>query len=582
MSSQGDRDRKALNEVKSYLEQTGRKAPESLLTRSKKTYEVLAKLVVSKVQAPAKPNAQSYIRSAAEAPLAAQVGIEKPSTAPAVVLFLCGIVGLAVLVGIILVIQRYAESRSDYKLAVQAMHSDNAQLAVQELDAACRLGYRSPEVFLLRASAHASLGQYAGARDDFSSVLSSNPQNTDALVGRADASLHMHDYERAATDCDAILKLKPDLASALAMRAVAFAHSDKFADSLRDCMQFFQVSKDEKARIDIQATRALVNFKLGRPADAMKDLDAVLAAGQAKPGLRLLRAQCDLALEKTADAVDDLTAELKLDPNSVEALKLRANAYLKLNKQKEALTDLNAVLEQAPSAQLYITRAGIYTDLKEYEPAVDDYDRSMTMKPPTAELKAKRAEAWELLKKYKPMVATIKENIANAAGAASSVPQLQQGADALTARGYKLYRAGKLDDAIDALSAAVRANPSSGDARRYLAYACMSAGNCVDASTEFQALMGMNQLNESDQMQYARALTALGRTEEAIEMLKDIVADNPTNSWARLSLIKLYMDAGATVKAMRLSQEGMSNATSDSERAAYNNLLRSTASDTSR
>ncbi len=574
MSSQGDRDQKALNEVKSYLESTGRKAPDNLLTRSKKTYEVLAKLVVSKVQAPAKPNAQSYIRSAAEAPVQPQAGVEGPDIRRTLAIVFWGIIGLAVLVGIIIVVQRYAQSQSDFKLAQQAMKDNNPQLAVAELNRAYQLGFQSPQVHMLRGDAYLAVNDSQKAVDDFSAVLKQDPHSAEALLGCARGYISLKQYDHALAECNTVLEVNPNYPEVLALRAVALAKLGKFSESIDDCSRFLSLSKDAKANLDIEATRANDYVQLGKPDLAIKDLDSVIKANPGQTGLQLLRARCSLAQGNDTQAITDLTAELKLDPRNIEAQTLRAKTYLKMNKDREALSDLNTVLQSAPAIDLYLARAAIYMNLKEYEPAVDDYDRAMSMKPATAELKAKREEAWEQLKKYKPMIATMKQSIRDAMGFSAPMPQLQGGADELTARGYSLYRKGKFDEAIDVLSVAVQKNPSSAPARRYLAYACMSVGNCVDASQQFQTLMGLGPLDESDQMQYARALTGLGRAEEAIELLKDVIANNPNNSWARMSLIKLYLDAGATGKAARLSLDGMNSATNPAERAAYANFMR--------
>lgn len=546
------------------------KRPDNLYTRSKKTYEVLSKLVVSKV-APPKPQAQNYLR-ASDVAQSAQPSAEEPNRlVGTLIIAALGIVGIFIIVAVYSNYQKAAQADADVAHALESIQKGDNKAAVEQLNAAEQLGYRQSKLYLMRAAAEATTDDHQKAIQDFTAGLNANPTDPVALVGRAASLLKTEQYASAIADCDAALKARPDFGEALRVKAAAEVSSNKFDAALKDCDSYLAMVKTSPDP-EVINTRAFARLKLGQTAEALKDLDQVIAVMPDKPDFLVMRAQCNLKLTNIDKAIDDLTAALKIDPANMSALALRANCYVQQKKTAEALADLNLVIEHSPTAMTYAARAGINADLKKYAEAVDDYDHALALSPSDTAIHAKREDAFTQFKKTQPAGSVT----ADAEDHTPSLPALRQGADKLTAKGYAAFKQGNYDSAIESLSYAVRANPGDPGPRHYLAYAYMSQGNSMGAVEQFQALMGMGKLNDTDQMQFARALTAVGRNDEAVDILKDVVASNPSNSWARISLIKLYIDAGVTVKAAKLAQEGLSTATSQSDRDAYQKLLRQT------
>lgn len=86
-------------------------------------------------------------------------------------------------------------------------------------------------------------------------------------------------------------------------------------------------------------------------------------------------------------AEDEYSRALHYEPGSIEALKMRAQALLHGGKPREALDDADELIRLTKNREdFYLSRARIYTKLKEYDKALDDYKKAEAMKPASPQL----------------------------------------------------------------------------------------------------------------------------------------------------------------------------------------------------
>ena len=139
--------------------------------------------------------------------------------------------------------------------------------------------------------------------------------------------------------------------------------------------------------------------------------------------------------------------------------------------------------------------------------------------------------------------------------------------------GYELIRQGKYNSAATVLALAVRQNPNDPRPRSLLAHAFYIGGDYAKASTEFAHTYKLQGLSVDDHMLYGRSLVKAGRLEQAIDVLTNLVEQNPDFHKARVELIKAYSLSGFNDHAREQCQVGMRQAKTDAEYKQFKSLL---------
>jgi tetratricopeptide (TPR) repeat protein len=96
---------------------------------------------------------------------------------------------------------------------------------------------------------------------------------------------------------------------------------------------------------------------------------------------RVLRARAYLSLGKPADAMSDLNAALAARPGLVEALALRGIARSAMRDYNKALDDLDRAIAQRETVESYFARAKAYEALNNPAKAADDFRRATQLAP---------------------------------------------------------------------------------------------------------------------------------------------------------------------------------------------------------
>ncbi len=136
-------------------------------------------------------------------------------------------------------------------------------------------------------------------------------------------------------------------------------------------------------------------MSLGRFRQALRDYDSVLRLNPQHAEAYYGRAYCYLKLKQYDLAIKDITRTIEMKPGNADAYHLRADAYRHLLKYKEAIGDYSFSIEKfskmkhEPCSQwqnmfelAYLSRAGLYAQLKDYTNAIADLSKIINMVPP--------------------------------------------------------------------------------------------------------------------------------------------------------------------------------------------------------
>jgi tetratricopeptide (TPR) repeat protein len=168
------------------------------------------------------------------------------------------------------------------------------QRAKRDADDAIKANPKNADAFWIRAQIFRDLGKMDAAEADLSQSLVLEPDHTRARMLRAQIRMMMDRAKEAADDASVVLEQNPADISALQLRAVVRAQFGDLAGAVDDLGAILgepgKVTNITPAAAmfgDLYLQRAILLVTVGRPDDAMRDLDTIAAIGGPQALLRL-------------------------------------------------------------------------------------------------------------------------------------------------------------------------------------------------------------------------------------------------------------------------------------------------------
>lgn len=126
--------------------------------------------------------------------------------------------------------------------------------------------------------------------------------------------------------------------------------------------------------------------------------------------------------------------------------------------------------------------------------------------------------------------------------------------------GYALIGKGEYEKAIATLTKAVKLDPESVSARRYLAFALVRSGEFVSALSTLQTISKMSQPGPLDWYLFGEAYLGAGANKHARACFNQALSYLPNYDAARGGLVRCLMRMKKWEQAMTAAQEGLANA----------------------
>ena len=162
----------------------------------------------------------------------------------------------------------YAAAR--FWLGVASQTRGDHEGAIAHYDDAIRLRPDYVEAYMSRAHAQVQRANFDAALPDFNRVIEMGADTAEALNGRCFVRAMLGAGRDALSDCNRALEKRPQFYHALDSRALAYYRLDEFAQALEDSNQ--AIAQSTQANWELHATRAAILYRLGRRAEAAKDL----------------------------------------------------------------------------------------------------------------------------------------------------------------------------------------------------------------------------------------------------------------------------------------------------------------------
>jgi tetratricopeptide (TPR) repeat protein len=224
--------------------------------------------------------------------------------------------------------------------------------------------------------------------------------------------------------------------------------------------------------------------------------------------MSLSQAYARLQAGDPAGAEALLTSLIASDARNTEALHMRAVARHQRGDLNGALADLDTMLEYPPDhADTRFNRGNILFQLKRYEDALRDYERATVLAPEDRAIWLNRAAAERALGRDE-----------HAAESYAVVLRLDpRNAAALSDRAASLGRLGRFKDALEDIELAVTAAPNDAAVCANRGKLLMEVEHYLAAVGSFELALRLNAASGAIWNNYATALGALGRDEEAFK-----------------------------------------------------------------
>jgi len=261
--------------------------------------------------------------------------------------------------------------------------------AEQALQMARQADPKYPELLLYTAGLALLDQNRPEALRIINSVLADNPGSIDALYMKA--SFLMQENK----DAEAIQVFKQLLAKdqrqvrAHLGLAQIYLRSGKVEDAEKAQLQAEKISGNAPL---VQFQRAILELSRGKLKEANESLQQVLKAIPDHPPAVLTLASVSYELGNYEQSLKHGQKVLAKDPGSSIATWVVAASQFKTGDAKAALATLQPLLKSgAKDAQLFILAAEIHSQNKEFDKAMNYFDRALALDPNNSELLAKQA-----------------------------------------------------------------------------------------------------------------------------------------------------------------------------------------------
>jgi len=292
------------------------------------------------------------------------------------------------------------------------------------------------DAYLNRGFAYAMRKIYDRAIDDYSAALRVNPKSIPALTFRGGVYAETRRLDLAWNDFTEAIRIDPKSAIAYFKRGDLLQHTHRCEQAVED---FTAAIGIEAKRYEIPLARARCYLELNQVDAALADADAAVVLAPNEAEVYTARGKAWLRKGNPSRARADFGRVIERQPNNSAGYRLIATAEVALEQEAyahcptrdnqhaldltaggegssqlclsgpqytEALAALDEAIKRQPNeAESYDDRAIIYSRLKQYERAFEDYTAAIHINPKDAPAYNFRGNIYFLKQQYDAAIA---------------------------------------------------------------------------------------------------------------------------------------------------------------------------------
>jgi len=425
------------------------------------------------------------------------------------------------------------------------LEQDKPEKARVELRNALQLSPNSADVRYRNGLVEERLGEYARALTLYLAAVEVDAKHDDARARAARLYMFGGAPERAMETLAPGLEARPDSVPLLAIRAAVKGRLKDPAGAIADGEHALRIAPGDEATVIVLAGLYSAN---GRSDDARTLLEGALSKLPKSTDLREVLAQYYAQHDDVAKAEQVLVDLVKLQPKQASARVTLARFYVAAGRVDDAERTMRDAIRDLPENGALPTALVQLLAEKRGLPAAETELRSMTAKQPREyDLQFMLGRYLEQEKQYDQAEALYRKVI-DAEG---------KKGPALVARdriaSMYIQQNRRIEDARMLVAEVLAENPRDNDALMIRSSMELASNDAKAAIVDLRALARDHPENVGVQRQLARAYLMSGEGQLGEDLLKQVVANNPTDVASRLDLAQYYLQSGRPLQARSLT-----------------------------
>jgi tetratricopeptide (TPR) repeat protein len=240
-----------------------------------------------------------------------------------------------------------------------------------------------------QALAFCQQGQFTRAQQVCREIVSSRPNNTDALHILGLVALETQNFTGAVELLSRVVKIDPRYATAFVNRGSAFRALGQWEAALESYAQALALDAN---LAEAHYNRGVVLQKLQRGEEALASYDTAIAARPDLADAYFNRALLLHELKRLPAALASYDQALALEPGLAAAALGRANTLYELGRLDEALAAFDRAISLTPGdAQAHCNRGNVLRELRRLDAALVSYERAIALRGDLAVAHCNRA-----------------------------------------------------------------------------------------------------------------------------------------------------------------------------------------------
>ncbi len=310
------------------------------------------------------------------------------------------------------------------------------------------------ESYDMRGFMHFVSGQEELALADYEASLALSPNQPDALSWRGLCRLRLKRYDAAIADFTRLISARPSEARGYWRRGEALVCLGKPAEALRDLERAIALGGDERGAAHF--ARGMAQQALGDIPAALASYDVAIERDPANVACRLRRFQIHSEAEDWARCQVDADAMLARTPDSPSILLAHARLCVRNNRRDDALAAYDRLIALEPgNADAYYERSVLQVGRGDTLAARADLARAFELAPDDLEIRASYGRDQAQIAK------TDEERAAAFQIIASSAERDPENPEAWARAAYCFRAAGQPGKAIPFITRAIELDPEN-------------------------------------------------------------------------------------------------------------------------
>lgn len=397
-----------------------------------------------------------------------------------------------------------------------------------------RLNPERAERYYLSGIRHFDRQNFNNAQVDFKIAIQSNPTDPKLHFNLARSLLAVGQLVQGEASIRRTLELDPEHLEANLIMAELFERRENRSEALVHARRALAIDAENIRAIRMNAA---LEAALGNQESVRELMDRLLIRDAQNPSTLSFLGRLELNLfQDPASARKRINESLLLDPDHIDGLLAMIPLHAQAQNMQAVDQTLDRVLQLQPDhlqanqlrAEMMLSRFGLNVGLRQYESLLNRFAGDLGIRLRYAELLLQAGRISEGRRLALQLTS-------------SRVPNVERSANWMLAQLYSQIR--MFDEAADHARRVLNVTPSARNVLGFLGQTLVQSGKAGEAKLVLENAMAQHPNDFGLISLYTQVLVNLGETRRAIDILSQILEENPDADPVRLRRVEIRMQS---------------------------------------